>query len=99
MKRVSAVALLAGLCSAPALAGELKVIDAQARFPEGPVWEDGKLYYVQYGGHTVKVWDGSRSSEFWKSRLQPAEDRGFIAAVDDTSQAPWPGKVYEVPLN
>ena len=31
--------------------------------------------------------------------FSPDEDKAYIAAVDDVSAAPWPGKIYEVPLN
>ena len=30
--------------------------------------------------------------------FSPEEDKVYIAAIDDISAAPWPGKVYEVPL-
>jgi hypothetical protein len=32
-------------------------------------------------------------------RVDPSSVKSEIAAVDDVSAAPWPGKVYEVPLN
>lgn len=57
----SAVLLLAG----GALA-EPAVIDPKAAFPEGPWVEGGKLYYAQYGGNTVSVWDGSAVSTLWQ---------------------------------
>ena len=58
--------LLLGLSlTLSALAAELAVIDPQARFPEGPVWHAGALYYVEYGGHTVKRWDGQDLSTVW----------------------------------
>jgi sugar lactone lactonase YvrE len=59
--------VLLALTPAVVRAGEATVIDGSARFPEGPVWQDGKLFYVEYGGHTVKSWDGTQSVEFWKS--------------------------------
>lgn len=31
--------------------------------------------------------------------FSPDEDEAYIAAVDDASAAPWPGKICEVPLN
>lgn len=39
-------------------AGGAKVINDKAAFPEGPFWQDGKLFFVEYGGHTVMTWDG-----------------------------------------
>ncbi|HXV23818.1 MAG TPA: SMP-30/gluconolactonase/LRE family protein [Alphaproteobacteria bacterium] len=59
--------LAATMVSAPVSAGEPTIIDPTASFPEGPVWHAGKLYYVEYGGHTVKSWDGDKPTEFWKS--------------------------------
>ena len=71
-----------------ATAGEIRVIDPSARFPEGPVWHEGRLYYVEYGGHTVKTWDGLTITEFWKSdgcgpsAVAPFGD-GFLVACYD----------------
>lgn len=47
----------------------VKVINSDADFPEGPVWYRGKLYYVEYGRNTVMTWDGRKNSVF-------ATDRG-----------------------
>src|SRR5262249_26935709 len=33
-------------------------------FPEGPIWHDGKLYYVEYDRNTVTVWDGKANRIF-----------------------------------
>lgn len=67
MRRMTIALLFAAALSTAAAAGEVTIIYASARFPEGPVWHDGKLYYVEYGGHTVKTWDGAKTAEFWKS--------------------------------
>lgn len=50
-----------------AAAGEATVIDPAARFPEGPIWHEGALLYVEYAGHTVRKWDGKAVSELWRS--------------------------------
>ena len=42
-----------------------KVIDAGAHYPEGPVWRDGRLFYVEYSAGTVKSWDGTQASVLW----------------------------------
>ena len=34
-------------------AAEIEVVAKGARFPEGPLWADGALYFVEYGGHTI----------------------------------------------
>ena len=41
------------------------VVDAAAVYPEGPLWRDGKLLYVEYAGPGIKVWDGRRVDAFW----------------------------------
>ncbi len=66
MKSSIATLLAALLLSAAAAAGEVKVINPEAAFPEGPVWHDGMLYYVEYGGHTVVTWDGNKNAPLWK---------------------------------
>jgi sugar lactone lactonase YvrE len=43
----------------------IKVLNADAHFPEGPVWYLGKLYYVEYDRNTVMTWDGRRNRVFW----------------------------------
>jgi sugar lactone lactonase YvrE len=44
--------------------GEVRVLNDDAHFPEGPVWYRGKLYYVEYDRNTVMVWDGVKNSVF-----------------------------------
>lgn len=43
----------------------ITVINADAHFPEGPIWAGGKLYYVEYDRNTVDAWDGKKNSIFW----------------------------------
>jgi gluconolactonase len=80
--------LLLALAPCAAAADELRVIDPSARFPEGPVWHDGKLYYVEYAGHTVKSWDGKQATVFWTgegcgpSAVAPFGD-GFLVTCYD----------------
>ena len=67
MKQFSTLVLVLVLCfSSMAYAGDIKVINAKSGFPEGPLWLNGKLYYVEYGSQTVKTWDGKQNREFWK---------------------------------
>ena len=47
-------------------AAEIKVINAKALFPEGPVMSNGKLLYVEYAGNTADSWDGKTNTQFWK---------------------------------
>jgi sugar lactone lactonase YvrE len=42
------------------------VIDAQARYPEGPLWDQGRLLYVEYAGGDIKMWDGKQSQIYWR---------------------------------
>jgi sugar lactone lactonase YvrE len=49
-----------------AMAGDAVVVNDSAFFPEGPVMIDGMLYYAQYAGNVVTVWDGTSNAEIWK---------------------------------
>jgi len=61
--RVSLLSIaLLPLC---AVGGSLTVVDPNARYPEGPLWQDGKLLYVEYAGPGIRQWDGQRSTDFW----------------------------------
>jgi sugar lactone lactonase YvrE len=42
------------------------VIDAHARYPEGPLWDQGRLLYVEYAGADIKTWDGKQSKVYWR---------------------------------
>ena len=42
------------------------LIDAAAVYPEGPLWHDGKLLYVEYAGAGIKIWDGKRAAAYWR---------------------------------
>jgi gluconolactonase len=42
-----------------------ELIDAAAAYPEGPLWRDGKLLYVEYAGPGIKMWDGKRAVSYW----------------------------------
>jgi gluconolactonase len=57
---VVGAAILAGV--APA---ETALVDATAVYPEGPLWRDGKLLYVEYAGSGIKMWDGQRTTSYW----------------------------------
>ena len=41
------------------------LVDATAAYPEGPLWRDGKLLYVEYAGPGIKVWDGKHTGPYW----------------------------------
>ena len=42
------------------------VLVGAAAYPEGPLWRNGKLLYVEYAGPGVKMWDGKRATDFWQ---------------------------------
>ena len=66
MKKLTIGVMVFLLIGSVALASEVKVINDKAAFPEGPCWHEGKLFYVEYGGNTVKTWDGTNNSTFWQ---------------------------------
>jgi gluconolactonase len=57
------------IVSATALAGasraNIELVDAAAAYPEGPLWRDGKLLYVEYAGPGIKMWDGKQTAAYW----------------------------------
>ncbi len=72
-------------------AAEPEVINAEARFPEGPAWHDGRLYYAEYGGHTILSWDGESNSVFWEQNdcgpaaVAPTPEGEFLVTCYDAS--------------
>jgi gluconolactonase len=42
----------------------IKVLNSDAHYPEGPVWYNGKLYYIEYDRNTVDTWDGKKNAIF-----------------------------------
>jgi gluconolactonase len=42
-----------------------ELVDAAAASPEGPLWRDGKLLYVEYAGPGIKMWDGKQITSYW----------------------------------
>ena len=41
------------------------LVDAGAVYPEGPLWHNGNLLYVEYAGPGIKRWDGTQAKVFW----------------------------------
>jgi gluconolactonase len=62
-------ALLCAAIAAASLSGgswaNTVLVDAAA-YPEGPLWRDGKLLYVEYAGPGIKMWDGKRATSYWQ---------------------------------
>lgn len=46
-------------------ADDVRVLNDDAHFAEGPVWYHGKLYYVEYDRNAVMTWDGVKNAVFW----------------------------------
>ena len=57
------------------------LVDAAAGYPEGPLWHDNKLLYVEYAGPGIKSWDGKRVASFWRGEHCGAS--GLIAYGHD----------------
>jgi sugar lactone lactonase YvrE len=67
----------------------VKVLNPDTSWAEGPVWYDGKLYYVEYGRSAVTVWDGHTNKVFWsqpgcgQSAVINTMRRDFLATCYD----------------
>jgi gluconolactonase len=74
-----------------AAAGPLTTVDPDAHYPEGPLWREGKLFYVEYSPGTIKYWDGTRPGLYWKkegcgpSALIPFNGHLLVACYDANS--------------
>ena len=65
MRKRILVLLIAVSVTSLALADtNIRILNSDAHFPEGPVWYRGKLYYVEYGRNTVTRWDGRKNTVF-----------------------------------
>lgn len=42
------------------------VVDAHAGYPEGPLWDQGRLLFVEYAGGDIKLWDGKQLKVYWR---------------------------------
>jgi gluconolactonase len=79
------------MACAPAFAGQITTIDPDAHYPEGPLWREGKLFYVEYSANTIKTWDGRRTAVYWHkegcggSALIAFRDHLLVACYDDNS--------------
>jgi len=43
----------------------IDTIDPVAKYPEGPLWDQGRLLYVEYAGNDIKSWDVRQATVFW----------------------------------
>jgi len=88
------VHLAAGLlcvAGASADASQVATIDAEAHYPEGPLWREGKLFYVEYSANNIKTWDGRRTAVYWHkdgcgaNALIAFRGHLLVACYDDNS--------------
>ena len=68
MIRQQLALLLLATAASTALASDVRVLNDDAHFAEGPIWYHGKLYYVEYDRNSVTVWDGVKNSVFWAKK-------------------------------
>ena len=84
-------ACLFALYAASVCAQQLTTLDPHAHYPEGPLWRDGKLFYVEYSDSNVKYWDGTRTAIYWHrdkcgaNSLIPFNGHLLVACYDDNS--------------
>jgi sugar lactone lactonase YvrE len=70
-------------------AGDIRVLNSDAHYPEGPVWYKGKLYYVEYDRNAVMTWDGKKNAVFaaekgcGQSAVIPDGHGGFLTTCYD----------------
>ncbi len=65
MRKLRRLLFVGLILSTAASAAGLRVLNADVSYPEGPLWNDGKLYYVEYGRDAITVWDGKANRRFW----------------------------------
>jgi len=87
------VAFALSAAAAVAVADPVTTLDADAHYPEGPLWRDGKLFYVEYALSNVKTWDGKRTAVYWHkdgcgaNALIPFNDHLLVACYDANTLA------------
>jgi sugar lactone lactonase YvrE len=60
--------IFAAIIAFVAHADDVRVLNDDVHFPEGPVWYHGKLYYVEYDRNSVTTWDGKKNAIFWSQK-------------------------------
>jgi sugar lactone lactonase YvrE len=78
------------------LCEQVTIVDRDAHYPEGPLWRDGKLLYVEYSTSNIKAWSGTQNGVLWhKDGCGPS---GLIARGDNLLIACYDGN-YLVELD
>jgi gluconolactonase len=62
--RASLFAILLLLCGV----ARAEVVDPRASYPEGPLWQDGKLYVAEMGADAVFIHENGAKRAFWRER-------------------------------
>ena len=57
-------------------------INADSFYPEGPLWLDDKLFYVEYSKDRIMTWNGQRNDPFW--RQDGCGASGLVQTPDKT---------------
>jgi gluconolactonase len=84
------VLLVLAFAAPPANAADVRVLNDDAHFAEGPTWHQGKLYYVEYDRNSVTTWDGARNRIFWSkpgcgpSAVIPTSSGEFLVTCYDS---------------
>ena len=85
------VTCLLCLAGGSALADQVAAVDRDAHYPEGPLWRDNKLFYVEYSASNIKNWDGKRTAIYWHkdgcgaNSLISWNSHLLVACYDDNS--------------
>ena len=64
----------------------MQTINPNSFYPEGPLWHQDRLYYVEYSEHRVMCWDGMQNLPVWHGpdsgpcALIPASEGGLWVA-------------------
>ncbi|HEY3850319.1 MAG TPA: SMP-30/gluconolactonase/LRE family protein [Steroidobacteraceae bacterium] len=61
----SLLAAFSLVCLALTAEAAVAPIDPHALYPEGPLWDQGRLLFVEYAGPGIKSWDGKAVKVWW----------------------------------
>lgn len=91
MRAQKLAAVLILLSARLAAAAEIEVVARGVRFPEGPLWADGALYFVEYGGHTILRLENGALRRIWERQgCGPSSlirvDAGFLVTCYDENK-------------
>jgi gluconolactonase len=89
IRKICAAAFFCAAAATYAAQSSVKVLNADAHYPEGPIWYQGKLYYVEYDRNAVMTWDGKGNHLFSSqkgcghSAVVPTGQGEFLATCYD----------------